>query len=221
MCVAGKKSTENYRLDNQMINNISGKCTQKSLTGIVVEVGGIGLKISVPLSSFERLGAEGSMVSLLTYLHVREEALELYGFLTPAERSLFVTLIGVNGVGPKMALAIQSRFNPDELYQVVADNDVRRLTTVKGIGRKTAERMMVELKGRLDIRPSEQFAPTTAARSTISEAVRALETLGFNTQQADEAVRKARAKLGEDAPIEDLEISCIIRSIPHGERDPW
>ena len=125
-----------------MIDSISGICSRKSLTGVVLNVGGIGFKIALPLSSFEKLGAEGSKVTLLTYLHVREEVLELYGFLTPAERDLFVTLISVNGVGPKMALAIQSRFTPDELYQVIADNDVRRLTTVKGIGRRAAEAIL-------------------------------------------------------------------------------
>ena len=128
----------------------------------------------------------------------------MFGFLSPAERNLFITLIGVNGVGPKMALAIQSRFNPDELYQVVADNDIKRLTTVKGIGRRTAERMMVDLKGKLDIRPSEQFTPAAAVHSTMSEAIRALEALGFSTKQADDAVKIARGKLGEDAPVEDL-----------------
>ena len=187
-----------------MIDSIRGVCTMKSPARVVIQVGGIGFSIAVPLSSFERLPQVGSEVTLLTYMHVREDLIELYGFLTPDERTMFVTLIGISGVGPKMALSIQSRFSPDELYRVVADNDIRRLTTVKGIGRKTAERMMIELKSRLNVRPGDYFAPATAEASTVSEAVRALETLGYTVQQADDAVRRARRKLGEEAPVEDL-----------------
>ena len=187
-----------------MIDRIKGICLRKSPTAVVVEVGGLGLSLAVPLSSFERLGPVGSEVSLLTHLHVREDALELFGFATVEERDLFASLIKVSGVGPRMALAIQSRFSPNELFQVVADEDVKRLTTVKGIGHKTAERLMVELKGRLDSRIFERAEPRTAQVSTVSEAVQALEALGFTVRQAEDAVRQARNKLGEEAPVEEL-----------------
>ncbi len=187
-----------------MIDRIKGKCLRKSPTAVVVEIGGIGLSLAVSLSSFEQLGPVGSEVSLLTYLHVREDALELYGFMTVDERDLFASLIKVSGVGPRMALAIQSRFSPGELFQVVADADIKRLTTVKGIGRKTAERLMVELKGRLDVRIVEELAPISAGISAVSEAVQALEALGFTLQQADDAIRQARKTVGEDAPVEEL-----------------
>ncbi|HHE46359.1 MAG TPA: Holliday junction branch migration protein RuvA, partial [Bacteroidetes bacterium] len=144
-----------------MIDRIKGICLRKSPAAVVVEVGGLGLSLAIPLSSFEKLGPVGGEVSLLTHLHVREDLMELYGFSTIEERDLFAGLIKVSGVGPRMALAIQSRFTPDELVQVVADGDVKRLTTVKGIGRKTAERLMLELKNRLDSRTFEQAEPST------------------------------------------------------------
>ena len=187
-----------------MIDRVNGLCLRKTPTEVIVTVGGLGLSIAIPLSTFERIGMPGHEVSLLTYLHVREDVLELYGFSTPEERDLFKVLLTVTGVGPKMALSILSRFTPNELYSVVADRDIRRLTTIKGVGRKKAERLMVELKGRFESIPIMPSEAVSGQPSAISEAVQALETLGFTIRQADEAVRKAQKNIGEDAPVEEL-----------------
>lgn len=188
-----------------MIDRIKGVCLRKSPAEVVVGIGGLGLSVAVPLSTFEKLGRLGDEIELNTYLHVREAVLELYGFSTVGERELFKRLISVNGVGPKMALAILSRFSPDELFQVVADGDSRRLTTVKGVGLKTADRLMVELKGRLQGLSFERLKSVAVGiPSPKSEAVQALETLGFTLQQADDAVRKVVVKLGDDAPVEEI-----------------
>jgi Holliday junction DNA helicase RuvA len=188
-----------------MIDRIRGKCIVRNPAQIVVEVGGLALAVSIPLTTFERVGRVGSEVSLITYLHVREAILELYGFSTTDERDLFKLLINVNGVGPKMALAILSQFSPLDLLQVVSDGDSRRLTTVKGIGAKTAERLMVELKGRLRGISTEIIDKSgNRVVSPKSEAIKALEALGFSLQQADSAVRKVCTDLGEDLPIEEI-----------------
>ncbi|MBM3326230.1 MAG: Holliday junction branch migration protein RuvA [Calditrichaeota bacterium] len=188
-----------------MIDRIRGVLVFKSPTGIVVEVGGIGLALSVPLTTFDKLGRIGEEAALATYLYVREDALELFGFFSTAERDLFRTLIGVQGVGPKMALAILSRFTPEALTQVIAESDLRRLQSVHGVGRKTAERLLIELKDRLGGKGAPVLAAGAAGGySAIGEAVRALETLGFTIQQAEEAIRRAKAAAGEQATVEDL-----------------
>ncbi|MDP8238112.1 MAG: Holliday junction branch migration protein RuvA [Candidatus Hatepunaea meridiana] len=188
-----------------MIDRIKGKCLSKSPAKVILEISGLGLSLAVPLSTYEKIGAVGSELMLFTYLYVREDTLDLYGFSTVDERDLFVQLIAVSGIGPKMALAIQSRFTPNELFRVVSDGDSRRLTSVKGIGPKTAERLMLELKGRLErgIRDAE-FEPVTGQLSPVGEAVQALEALGFTIKQADDAVRKARKKVGDDTLVEEL-----------------
>jgi len=178
---------------------------KKTPTSAIVNLGGISLAVSIPVTTFEKLPRINERVVLITYLHVREDILDLYGFNNSEERDLFITLLKINGVGPKMALAIQSRFSPLELSQVVAEGDVRRLTTVSGIGKKTAERLLVDLKSRLDIKidPSMSAAPATGI-SVMSEAISALESLGYSTQSADEAIRKAKKNLSDDSPIEEI-----------------
>lgn len=171
----------------------------------VVEVGGIGFNVVVPLTTWEKLGPSGHETQLFTYLHVREDVLQLYGFDSTSDRDMFLTLIGVNGVGPKLALTLLSRFRSDELAEVVSSNDVRRLTAVQGVGKKTAERLIVELKDRVSGRgASTPVGGGGGAPSLASEAVAALETLGYSLQQADAAVRKAKQGLGESATIEEL-----------------
>lgn len=187
-----------------MIDHIRGRCLRKSPTGVVIEVGGLGLSVAVPLSSSERLGAVGSEVTLLTYLHVREDILELYGFSTAGERDMFALLIKVSGIGPKMALAILSRFSPDELFSVVSDGDFKLLTTVKGIGKRTAERLMLDLRSVIDRRFEAPVEAVRGKPSPMREAMHALEALGFTLQQADDAVRKAHRELGDDSSVEEL-----------------
>ncbi len=188
-----------------MIDHIRGILFNKSPTGIVVEVNGVGFSISVPLATFDQLGSIGDEVMLSTYLYVREDALDLYGFSTTAERDLFKSLITVQGVGPKMALAILSRLTPEALVQIIAEGDIRRLQSVHGVGRKTAERLLVELKDRLGPKGEwSKIKGETYDFSAVSEAIKALETLGFTLHQAEEAVRRAKATIGEQATVENL-----------------
>jgi Holliday junction DNA helicase RuvA subunit len=123
-----------------MIDSIRGRVVRKSPAQVVVDVGGIALAVWIPLSSYEHIGEAGDQTILLTHLHVREDAIQLFGFCRADERDLFTRLIAVSGVGPKLALGILSRFAPEELSAVISGGDARRLTAVRGIGRKTAER---------------------------------------------------------------------------------
>lgn len=187
-----------------MIDRLKGILIRKEITSISLDIGNIAFTISVPLSTFEKLGVVGESATLYTFLNVREDALDLFGFHTSAERDIYIQLLRISGVGPKMGLAILSRFSPTELRQVVFDRDVKRLTTVAGIGKKTAERLLIDLKDRLSVPDSggEMSAGSPASEGT--EAIRALEVLGFTTIQADNAIRSAAAKLGENATIEEL-----------------
>ncbi len=188
-----------------MIDQIRGVLLRKEITGIVIDLGGMAFAVAVPLGTFDKLGVVGNSVTLKTYLHVREDALELFGFSTVDERDLFIRLLKVNSVGPKLALAILSRFSPRELAQVVMDRDVKRLTTVSGIGAKTAERLLVDLKDRLKVTGAASADFTGGGELSITaEAIRALEVLGFTTAQADNAVRRAGKSQGDTASVEDL-----------------
>ncbi len=187
-----------------MIDRISGKLIKKTVSGVVVDVGGVGFGLTVTLGTYEHIGKIGETVSLITYLHVREDILDLYGFASAQERDLFVSLLKISGVGPKLALAILSRFDPNALIRVVADQDVKMLTTVSGIGKRTAEKLLVDLKSRLKIKREDITDIPTGDASATTEAVRALEVLGFPISKADDAIRKARQTLGSDATVEDL-----------------
>ena len=186
-----------------MIDRIKGKLLRKTPTVAVIEVGGIAFSIAIPLSTSERIDAVGIDTTLITYLYVREDALLLFGFSTERERDLFVRLLGISGVGPRMGLAILSRFNPDILAEIVNSGDAHRLTTVPGIGEKTAERLMLEFKNRLDLKAAQIYS-ATGAPSVMTEAIQALEALGIPLNRAEDAIRKARNKLGDEATVEDL-----------------
>jgi len=172
-----------------MIAQIHGVVIERSPADVVVEVGGIGLSVSVPLSTFDRVPDEGREVSLFTYLHVREDALTLYGFAARDERDLFLALIGVSGVGPRLALACLSGARADDLRSWIREGQAGALTRVPGVGRKTAERIIVELKDRVGAARVEVGAGASAAgRTAIDEAALALEALG---------VREARERIAE------------------------
>ncbi|MBT7617555.1 MAG: Holliday junction branch migration protein RuvA, partial [Calditrichaeota bacterium] len=179
-----------------MIDRISGKLIKKTVSEAVVDVGGVGFALTVTLGTYENLGKLGETVTLITYLHVREDILDLYGFESSSERDLFITLLKISGVGPKLALAILSRFGPNQLVRVVADQDVKMLTTVSGIGKRTAEKLLVDLKSRLKVKHADVEDIPGGEASATTEAVRALEVLGYPIAKADDAIRAARKKLG-------------------------
>jgi Holliday junction DNA helicase RuvA len=189
-----------------VIEFLRGRLVAKHATRLVIDVGGaggVGFGVDVSLRAAERAGNPGDMVEILTYLHVREEALDLYGFTDAAERALFLKLLGVSGVGPKLALRILSAVSPQKLADMILHGDVRGLTALKGVGKKTAEVLIASLRSglsKLDLPRDAGSGPEESTEgTTFRDAVMALISLGVKDTAAQEAVRKASAKLGADA----------------------
>jgi len=177
-----------------VISRLRGTPAGRGLDGLVVDVGGVGYLVSATPSVLGR--AEGSAeITVETYLHVREDALQLYGFADAAERSLFVQLLGVSGVGPKVALAVVSSASPDELRLAIARRDPARFQAIPGIGKKTAERIVLELEGTL------AEVPPIAAHGASAELVArdALVELGFTLVEAEQAL----AQVDPELPAEE------------------
>jgi Holliday junction DNA helicase RuvA len=196
-----------------MIARLTGILAAKAPTEITIDVGGVGYGVSIPLSTYEALGAVRSPVSLLTYLHVREDALQLYGFATEEERDVFRALISVSGIGPKMAQGILSGIPAADLKTHILTGNSAALTAVPGVGRKTAERMVVELKDRISrIEASSPAAGGTDGHSRIrSEALLALTSLGYNRLSAERALRDALQESHDaDTTVESL-IKAALR----------
>jgi Holliday junction DNA helicase RuvA len=174
-----------------MIARLRGTLVDKSPSRIVVDVGGVGYDVQIPLSTFYPLGDPGSDVVLRVHTHVREDALALYGFATLLEHDLFERLISINGVGPKLALAVLSGIEPTELIRAVRAQDVARLTKIPGVGKKTAERIGLEMKDRLPVAAAtvepEQTAPA-ADDQLRSDVLSALLNLGYQPAAAEKAL---------------------------------
>lgn len=185
-----------------MIARVSGTLLECDLTGIVVDVHGVGLAVSVPMSTFDKLPVVGSPVTLFTHLHVREDNLTLYGFSTTSERQLFLLLINtVSGIGPKLALNVLSCLPVDAFCRHIVAGDIKALSRVNGIGKRTAERLVVELRDRIgEIDPSAVLTAAAGASPLTREAqdaIAALETLGFKTDMARRTVQQVAAELPE------------------------
>lgn len=199
-----------------MIAFLEGRLVEALPTQVVIEVHGVGYEVLIPLSSFDKLPAPGQPVRLLTHLVVREDAHVLYGFATAAERDLFRLLIHtVSGIGPKLALNILSGMNPTAFRGAVAAGDVKALSRIPGVGRKTAERLVVELRDKVGAAgaweaASEQRGLSEADRR-VNDAVLALIALDFKPPEAHEAVRAAQALLGPDATVEELVRTALKR----------
>jgi Holliday junction DNA helicase RuvA len=177
-----------------MIGRITGTLIEKHPPQVVVDAHGVGYEIDVPMSTFYNLPAIGERVALHTHLVVREDAQLLYGFGSEAERVSFRQLIKITGVGAKMALAVLSGLNANELAQAVAMQDTGRLTKIPGVGKKTAERLLLELKGKLaDALPGAALGRVT---ETSSDVLNALLALGYNEREANHAVRQLAAGTG-------------------------
>jgi Holliday junction DNA helicase RuvA len=197
-----------------MITFLHGKLVEGLPTQIVVDVNGIGYEVLIPLSSFDKLPQPGGVVKLLTQLIVREDAHILYGFMTSAERDLFRLLINsVSGIGPKTALNILSGMNVIAFRGAVAGGDVKSLSQISGVGKKTAERIIVELRDKVGA--AGAWEASSAQRSLspddqkINDAVLALMALGFKQIDAHDTVRAAQTSLGAKATVEDLVRACL------------
>jgi Holliday junction DNA helicase RuvA len=174
-----------------VIARISGRILEKHPNRIVVDVNGVGYELFVPLSTFYGLGDVGAAVALRVHTHVREDALSLYGFATTLEQELFERLIGVSGIGPKLAMAVLSGIEPQELVRAIERGDLARLTAIPGVGKKTGERLVLELKDRLPrvvtTAPADDAAPA-AEPALKDDVLSALVNLGYHRPLAEHAV---------------------------------
>ena len=182
-----------------MIGSVRGTVVERTATGeVLVEVGGVGYRVHVPASALPTLHP-GDAVFLFTHLHVREDAMVLYGFPTRDERNTFEALIGTTGVGPKLALAMLSVHSPSALRRALLEDDLAALTLVPGVGKRTAQRLLVELKARLDV-PELDLTETGGGPAPRAEVRAALAGLGYGPDE----VRDVVAQLPEDGTVEDL-----------------
>lgn len=182
-----------------MIASLKGIVFSKKPEGITVDVGGIGYHVSVPLCSLGSIPEPGDPVFLHTYTHVREDALQLYGFLSEEEKNVFVILIGINGIGPKLGLAILSGMPVKRFTEAVYNEDISLLTSIPGLGRKTASRLILELKEKL---PSEEGGTSMNSHPTAGDAISALVNLGYKKAVSEKAVDRALQKGAQT--IEDI-----------------
>lgn len=199
-----------------MIAHLSGTLLSKQGTSAIVDVAGVGYEVAIPLSTFYELGELGSPVQLRIYTHVREDTIQLFGFKTARERELFLQLISVNGVGPGLAIKLLSGMNADEMIASIRTNNLVRLVAIPGVGRKTAERLVVELRDKIAALSSpaleEEFAAkaaeagaTTSEDSMRNDAISALSNLGYQRSAAEKAIKSAIEEGGE------LSVEVILR----------
>ena len=191
-----------------MIAHIHGFLHFKSPEYLVIDVDGIGYQVHVPLSTFYGLPQVGSTVSLHIHTHVREDALQLYGFQSPEEKTLFIHLIGISGIGPRLAVNILSGISPAELVESLGQNNLARLVSIPGVGRKTAERIMVELRDKLSsLSPGHDVTATAkpaANEAMIEDALSALVNLGYKKGMAQRAIENAGKRLEGEITLESL-----------------
>lgn len=198
-----------------MIAHLSGILLSKQATSAIVDVGGVGYEVAIPVSTFYELGENGSPVQLRVYTHVSQDAIRLYGFRTARERELFLQLISVNGVGPGLAIKLLSGMNADEMIAAIRTNNLVRLVAIPGVGRKTAERLVVDLRDKVAALSSpaleEEFAAKAAAGSLSSpdsmrdDAMSALANLGYQRVAAEKAIKNAIDEGGE------LSVEVVLR----------
>jgi Holliday junction DNA helicase RuvA len=205
-----------------MIGSLSGVLVETYADGALVEVGGVGYRVHAPTSTLARLPGAGERVRLHTHLHVRDDALTLYGFATAEERDLFAVLIGVSGIGPKGALAVLGSYAPDALRRAILAEDLEALTLIPGVGRKTAARMVLELRERLAPGAGDGLPATGSPdlREALGEVRAALLQLGYSASEAREAVERLAAAHGTNGRPPSVErlLKAALRELGAGER---
>lgn len=197
-----------------MIAHLSGTLLAKQATSVILDVGGVGYEVTIPVTTFYDMEDAGALISLRIYTHVREDALQLFGFKTARERELFMLLISVTGIGPKSGIAMLSGLNAAEIITAIRTNNLARLTSIPGVGRKTAERLVIELRDRMtalsspaldeDLAVPEAGAPPSED-SLREDALSALANLGYQKAAAEKAVTQALAEGG------DLSLDLLLR----------
>ncbi|MFN2493466.1 MAG: Holliday junction branch migration protein RuvA [Pyrinomonadaceae bacterium] len=199
-----------------MIAHLSGTLLSKQATSAIVDVNGVGYEITIPVSTFYDLEEPGSNVQLRIYTHVREDALQLYGFKTARERELFLRLISVSGIGPKLGITLLSGMSADEMIASIRTNNLARLTLIPGVGRKTAERLVMELRDKVASLSSAELEEALGAKTSAgvpvptedamrSDVLSALLNLGYQRNSAEKAVTAAVDEGGE------ISVELILR----------
>lgn len=199
-----------------MIANLRGILIEKNPAYVIIEAGGVGYEVWIPLSTFYQLGEPGSQASLRIYTSVREDAIQLFGFSTARERELYLKLISVQGIGVKSAISMLSGMSADEIIAALRNNDLAKLTAIPGVGRKTAERLVIELRDKV-----ASISPTTEAESDGSapesgermfdDALSALVNLGYQKSAAEKALRAASEEL--DGPNVQRLLRAALRKL--------
>jgi Holliday junction DNA helicase RuvA len=207
-----------------MIAHLSGTLLSKQATSVILDVAGVGYEVTIPLSTFYDLEDPGSPVQLRIYTHVREDALQLFGFKTARERELFMRLISVSGIGPKLGITLLSGMSADEMIASIRTNNLARLTLIPGIGRKTAERLVVELREKVAALSSPQLEEELGAKaeartvptedSVRSDALSALLNLGYQRSAAEKAIDSAMGE-GDDISVESV-LRRSLRKLARG-----
>lgn len=191
-----------------MICFLEGIVAAKEPTQVVINVGGVGYTVLIPLSSYDRLPLVGEKIHIATCLHIREDAHQLFGFMTEAERSLFQLLWSVTGIGPKLALSALSGMAVRDIKAAIVQGDVKRLSSISGIGKKTAERIVVELRDKLSAGDALEAVagaePLSPGDLKMRDAIVALVALGHKQADAQKMVRAAAESLPAEAPLEEL-----------------
>jgi Holliday junction DNA helicase RuvA len=191
-----------------LIAYIKGILTEKNPTTAVIEAGGVGYDLFISLPTFEKLPSVGDELKLLVYQHVREDALLLFGFLSEQEKRAFLDLLSVSGIGPKLALNILSSSTVNDLYYNIANDNQAALTRIQGLGKKTAQRLILELKdkvaGRIGSVAFGSVETTAVSRDHIQEAILALESLGYSRNEAQGSILKTARVFKQDASVEEL-----------------
>ena len=190
-----------------MIDSIKGTLVKKNPTSVIIDIGGIRLGIPITLATFEKIPDPNHAVELLTYLHVREDIMELYGFYDDHERDVFMQLNSISGIGPRSAMNILSGTNPIEFKKKIIDSDVASLTSIPGIGTKTAKRIIVELKDKFtdqDTGSDLDFLLESGDKDKIDDVTKVLISLGYKRSAINQVIKKLVAKDGLDENIEDI-----------------
>ncbi|HZS72738.1 MAG TPA: Holliday junction branch migration protein RuvA [Candidatus Acidoferrum sp.] len=199
-----------------MIGQLRGSLADKRPNQVLVDVGGVGYLVAVPLSTYAVLGELHTQVTLLIHTHVREDALSLYGFLSAREKHLFELLISASGVGPSLALKILSGMSVEELVPAIRGGHLERLTRIPGVGRKTAERMVLELKDKLDVVAAAEQKPAASPTGAEADVASALVNLGYDQREAEGAVADARSEAGTNSFEALLRAALQVLSAPKG-----
>ena len=191
-----------------MIASLTGRLASKHPGGVIVDVQGVGYDVLIPLSTYYQLPALNQAVTLVIHTHVREDAIQLYGFLTQREKDAFLLLLGVSGIGPKLSLSVISTLSVDDLASAVRNDDQRMLASVPGIGKKSAGRLALELKDKIEKLggPVDHRAAKAAEPSSrlMDDALSALTNLGYKAAEAKEVVKQVLASRNGETPLQDL-----------------